>query len=79
LLTYTNLSRGSAWLDTGNAGSLNDAANYVRIIEERTGMKIACLEEIALSQGWISKDQLASRIELYKQNSYAKYLQKLLD
>lgn len=78
-LTYTQLSRGAVWLDTGHPGSLNDAAAYVRIVEERTGLKIGCLEEIAYSQGWISKDQLSSKIEQYKKNTYAKYLERLLN
>jgi glucose-1-phosphate thymidylyltransferase len=77
-LTFTRLSRGAAWLDTGNPDSLNDAAAYVRIIEDRTGLKIACLEEISFSQGWITMSQLSSRIEQYKMNSYAKYLQHLI-
>jgi glucose-1-phosphate thymidylyltransferase len=79
LLTFTRLSRGSAWLDTGNPDSLNDAAAYVRIIEDRTGLKIACLEEIAFNQGWITQNQMTSRITQYKMNSYAKYLQRLID
>lgn len=78
-LTFTQLSRGAAWLDTGNPDSLNDAAAYVRIIEDRTGLKIACLEEISFFKGWMTKSQLQSRIEQYKMNSYAKYLQHLLD
>ena len=78
-LTFTQLSRGAAWLDTGNPDSLNDAAAYVRIIEDRTGLKIACLEEISFSQGWMTNSQLQSRIEQYKVNSYAKYLQHLID
>ncbi len=77
-LTFSRLSRGSVWLDTGNIDNLNDASAYVRIIEDRTALKIACLEEIAFNQGWISVDQLKSRIEQYKENSYAKYLQRLL-
>jgi glucose-1-phosphate thymidylyltransferase len=77
-LTFTQLSRGAAWLDTGNPDSLNDAAAYVRIIEERTGLKVACLEEISFSQGWITPSQLQSRIDQYKMNSYAKYLQQLI-
>ena len=77
-LTFSRLSRGSVWLDTGNIDNLNDASAYVRIIEDRTGLKIACLEEIAFNQGWISVVQLKSRIEQYKKNSYAKYLQRLL-
>lgn len=78
-LTFTQLSRGAAWLDTGNPDSLNDAAAYVRIIEDRTGLKIACLEEISLSQGWIFASQIESRIKQYKSNSYALYLGKLID
>ena len=77
-LTFTRLSRGAAWLDTGNPNSLNDAAAYVKIIEDRTGLKIACLEEIAFNQGWMTPNQLISRIEQYKMNSYATYLQRLI-
>ena len=77
-LTFTRLSRGAAWLDTGNPDSLNDAAAYVRIIEDRTGLKIACLEEISFSQGWMTKSQLHTRIEQYIMNSYAKYLERLI-
>jgi len=78
-LSFTQLSRGSAWLDTGNPDSLNDAAAYVKIIEDRTGLKIACLEEISFLQGWITETNLQSRIEQYKMNSYAKYLQRLIN
>ena len=77
-LTFTELSRGATWLDTGNPDSLNDAAAYVRIIEDRTGLKIGCLEEISFTQGWISASQLENRILEYKSNSYAKYLQQLI-
>jgi glucose-1-phosphate thymidylyltransferase len=77
-LTFTQLSRGSVWLDTGNPDSLSDAAAYVKIIEDRTGLKIACLEEISYNQGWITKDQLLSKINQYKMNSYAKYLQQII-
>ena len=77
-LTFTRLSRGAAWLDTGNPDSLNDAAAYVKIIEDRTGLKIACLEEISFNQGWMTQDQISSRIEQYKMNSYATYLQRLI-
>jgi glucose-1-phosphate thymidylyltransferase len=77
-LTFTRLSRGSAWLDTGTPDSLNDAAAYVRIIEDRTGLKVACLEEIAFTQSWMTEEQLKSRISMYKGNSYSKYLENLL-
>jgi glucose-1-phosphate thymidylyltransferase len=77
-LTYTKLSRGSAWLDTGNPNSLNDAAAYVRIVEERTGLKIACLEEISLAQGWITTAQFSLLAESYGNSSYGHYLRKIL-
>ena len=77
-LTFTKLSRGATWLDTGNPDSLNDAAAYVRIIEDRTGLKIGCIEEISFMQGWMSANQLENRILEYKSNSYAKYLQQLI-
>lgn len=76
-LTYTGLSRGTAWLDTGNSNSLNDAANYIRIIEERTGLKIACIEEIAWRAGWIDYSQLIFLAKQYRMNSYGSYLQSL--
>jgi glucose-1-phosphate thymidylyltransferase len=77
-LSFTRLSRGVAWLDTGSPESLNDAAAYVRIIEERTGLKIACLEEIAYSQGWMTRNQVTEKIKKYKMNSYAKYLEQII-
>jgi glucose-1-phosphate thymidylyltransferase len=77
-LTYSKLSRGSAWLDTGNPNSLNDAAAYVRIIEERTGLKIGCLEEIAKSNNWIDDQMLLNRLNSYKNTQYGKYLEHLL-
>jgi len=77
-LTFTRLSRGSAWLDTGNPDSLNDAAAYVKIIEDRTGLKIACLEEIAWGNNWIDATQLQRIIVRYKNSSYGNYLSKLL-
>jgi glucose-1-phosphate thymidylyltransferase len=76
-LTFTHLSRGSTWLDTGNPMSLSDAANYIRVIEERTGLKIACLEEIALLNGWISWEMLRSLPSLSANNDYSRYLKKL--
>ena len=77
-LTYTALTRGTAWLDTGNHNSLNDASNYIRIIEERTGLKIACLEEIALSMGYIDGNKLIMLLEDLPLTSYSKYLKKLI-
>jgi len=78
-LTFTRLSRGSAWLDTGNANSLSDAISYVRIIEERTGLKIGCIEEIAWRNEWINNDQLQSLVKKFgPKNSYGKYLENLV-
>ena len=77
-LTYTKLSRGTAWLDTGNPDSLHDAASYIKIIEDRTGLKIACLEEIAWHKGWINHEVLEYQIQLNIKNSYGKYLEKVL-
>jgi glucose-1-phosphate thymidylyltransferase len=77
-LTYTHLSRGAAWLDTGNPTSLNDAANYIRVIEERTGLKIACPEEIALLNGWISKEDLSIYVTQSADNDYNNYLKSLI-
>jgi glucose-1-phosphate thymidylyltransferase len=78
-LTHTHLSRGSAWLDTGNPDSLSDAAAYVRIIEERTGLKIACLEEIAFANGWIDLKQLSLLVEKLGKNAYSTYLSNLIN
>ena len=76
-LTFTPLSRGTAWLDTGNPNSLNDAAAYIRIIEERTGLKIACPEEIAYQLGWITYEKLKQTIVSLGPNPYGKYLARL--
>jgi glucose-1-phosphate thymidylyltransferase len=78
-LSFTSLSRGSAWLDTGNANSLSDAATYVRIIEERTGLKIGCIEEIAWRNEWIEPVQLQKIASELGNNSYADYLRSLIN
>jgi glucose-1-phosphate thymidylyltransferase len=77
-LGFTKLSRGTAWLDTGSPNSLNDAATYIRVIEERTALKIGCLEEIAFESGWIDRDSLEKSISLLGKNSYSNYLQSFL-
>jgi glucose-1-phosphate thymidylyltransferase len=77
-LTYTKLSRGSVWLDTGNPGTLSDASMYVRVIEERTGFKIGCLEEIAWKNKWLSDSELVDISKLYGNNQYGEYLRGLL-
>ncbi|WP_417315534.1 glucose-1-phosphate thymidylyltransferase RfbA [Cycloclasticus pugetii] len=68
------LGRGFAWLDTGTHESLLEAAQFVETVEKRQGYKIACLEEIAFNQGWLSKDQLLQQAEQLKKNGYGDYL-----
>ena len=70
---------GFAWLDTGTHKSLMQAGQYIQTIEENQGIKIACLEEIAYNNGWISKDELNTAYELYKKNQYGKYLKDVMD
>jgi glucose-1-phosphate thymidylyltransferase len=72
------LGRGTAWLDTGTHDSLIDAAQFVNVIENRQGLKIACLEEIAWRQGWIDRDQLEAQIKRLGKSSYGAYLRRLV-
>ncbi len=67
--------RGIAWLDTGTFASLNEASTFVRVIEERQGTKIGCIEEIAYNRGMISAEQLVSLSAKYEKSGYGKYLQ----
>ena len=71
------LGRGFAWLDTGTHDSLIDAGTFVQTIEQRQGLKVACLEEIAFDQGWITADELISQGESLKKTGYGQYLLKL--
>lgn len=73
------LGQGFTWLDTGTHESLVDATNFVRTIETHQHRKIACLEEIAYLNGWISEEQLLQRIESLKKNSYGTYLADVLN
>jgi len=72
------IGRGGAWLDTGNVKDLFDASQFVASIEERQGLKIACLEEIAFNKGWINKNSLKNRIKFYGNCSYSDYLKSIL-
>ncbi|MFQ6757183.1 MAG: glucose-1-phosphate thymidylyltransferase [Deltaproteobacteria bacterium] len=73
------LGRGTAWLDTGTHNSLLDAANFIKVVEDRQGLKIACLEEIAFRMGYIDGKQLARLAEPLKKNGYGQYLLQILD
>ena len=77
-LRHEFLGNTFAWLDTGTFDSLSDASNYVEAIEKRTGQQIACLEEIALRNGWITKEEVAKAAEAMKKNEYGQYLKGLL-
>jgi len=73
------LGRGFAWLDTGTHESLSEASTFVEVIEQRQGLKIACLEEIAYRKGWIDANQLRQNIRSIANNPYGKYLLKLIN
>ena len=76
-LKVKTLGRGFAWLDTGTHDSLSEASTYIEVIEKRQGLKVACLEEIAFKNGWISAEQLAAVAEPMKKNQYGQYLLNL--
>jgi glucose-1-phosphate thymidylyltransferase len=77
-LSVSVLERGTAWLDTGTFRSLQDAGEYVRVMEDRQGLKVGCLEEIAWRNGWITDDELASLAEPLVKSGYGSYLLRLL-
>ena len=73
------LERGCVWLDTGTHESLAEASTFIEVIEKRQGMKVACLEEIAFNNGWISKEQLMNLALPMSKNQYGQYLVKLIN
>ncbi|MBL7058482.1 glucose-1-phosphate thymidylyltransferase RfbA [Patescibacteria group bacterium] len=73
------LGRGVSWLDTGTHKSLHEASSYIEVLENRQGLKIACLEEIAFQKGYISKDKLTNLAIAMKNNEYGQYLIKVLN
>lgn len=77
-LRVETLGRGIAWLDTGTNQSLMDAGQFVHTIESRQGLKIACIEEIAWRQGWMTADQVATQAALMGKSEYAEYLRQIL-
>lgn len=78
-LKVETLGRGFAWLDTGTHESLSEASTFIEVIEKRTGLKVACLEGIALESGWITPDQIRTIAQPMKKNEYGQYLLKIAD
>lgn len=78
-LSVEFLGRGFAWLDTGTHESLLSASQFVETVELRQGFKIACLEEIAFSNGWLTLDHIKERVKLLKKTGYGQYLQSLIE
>lgn len=78
-LKVQTLQRGFAWLDTGTHDSLSEASTFIEVIEKRQGQKIACLEEIAYKQGWISRERLLEEAKPMAKNAYGQYLMRLAD
>ena len=78
-LKVQTLGRGFAWLDTGTHDSLSEASTYVEVIEKRTGLKVACLEEIAYNQGWIDDTKLRELAQPMIKNQYGQYLINLIE
>lgn len=77
-LHVEKLGRGFAWLDTGTHDSLLEASQFIHTIEQRQGFKVACLEEIAYTKGWLTKEQVADQAKLLAKTGYGQYLQRLI-
>jgi len=73
------MGRGYAWLDTGTHNSMLEASNFIKIIEERQGLKIGCIEEIAYRNGWINAEQLKKLAQPLMKSGYGQYLMKILE
>jgi glucose-1-phosphate thymidylyltransferase len=78
-LHVEKLGRGIAWLDTGTPASLLQASNFIQTLEQRQGLIVACLEEIAYRQGYVSRERLRARAEAMKASQYGQYLLRVLD
>jgi len=78
-LMIQTLQRGFAWLDTGTHDSLSEASTFIEVIEKRQGLKIACLEEIALDNGWITKGQVRELAKPMQKNNYGQYLMNIAE
>ena len=77
-LKVQTLGRGFAWLDTGTHDSLAEASTYIEVIEKRQGLKVACLEGIALRKGWISAEKMRELAQPMLKNQYGQYLLKVI-
>ena len=73
------IGRGGSWLDTGSIKDFYDASNFVSAIENRQGLKVACLEEIALNNKWIGRKEINNSIDFYGNCDYSKYLKLLVN
>lgn len=78
-LKVVTLGRGYAWLDTGTVDSMNEASEFVRVVQSRAGIQIAALEEIAYNNSWISKEQLLTSAEKYGKSAYGQHLKKVAE
>ena len=78
-LKVQTLQRGFAWLDTGTHDSLSEASTFIEVIEKRQGQKVACLEEIAMDNKWIDKEQVKALAQPMIKNQYGQYLMRIAE